>query len=88
MALLPLAAPAVVGLAGYMSTVIRRAAEAAADLVREFNYAQRRLTELRVFGRDPDRAPATYSEFLFRSPVALWREPSARRRRSGALPCR
>ncbi len=46
-----------------------------ADLAREYNYAQRRLLELRLFGRDDDGAPDTYAEFLFRSPVALWREP-------------
>jgi hypothetical protein len=59
-----------------------------ADLVRDFNYAQQRLLEIRLFGRDHDRAPATYSEFLFRSPAAIWREPSARRRQIGAQPCR
>jgi hypothetical protein len=59
-----------------------------AELVRECNYAQQRLTEIRIFGRDHDRAPDSYNEFLFRSPVALWREPPARRRQAGAQPCR
>ena len=97
MALLPLAVQPGAGLAGSMSstdrgpeviTWARQAARAMADLVKDMNYAQRRLTELRIFGRDHDHAPATYSEFLFRSPVALWREPSARRRQFGAQPCR
>jgi hypothetical protein len=64
----------------------RRAAWAMADLVREYNYASRRLLELRLFGRDCDRAPDSYAEFLVRSPLALWREPSARRRLAGAHP--
>lgn len=64
----------------------RRAAGAVADLVREYNYVYRRLLELRLFGRDSNRAPDTYAEFLTRSPLALWREPSARRRLSGAHP--
>jgi hypothetical protein len=57
-----------------------------ADVVRECNYAQRRLLELRLFGRDEDHAPDTYAEFLFRSRAALWREPSARHRAAGANP--
>jgi len=57
-----------------------------ADLVREYNYAHRRLLEIRLFGRDGDRAPDSYAEFLSRSPLALWREPSARRRMAGAHP--
>ena len=64
----------------------RRAAHAVADVVRECNYAQRRLFELRMFGRDHDRAPETYADFLFRSPRALWHEPSARRRAAGSSP--
>ena len=64
----------------------RRAARAVADLVCEYNHAQRRLLELRLFGRDGDRAPDTYAEFLIRSPLALRREPTARRRKAGAHP--
>jgi hypothetical protein len=83
------------GLAGGMSITARgsqgtsqarRAARAVADLVRDYNHAHRRLLELRLFGRDGDRAPDTYTEFLFRSRVALWREPSAHRRMAGAQP--
>jgi hypothetical protein len=62
----------------------RRAARAVAEVVRECNYAQQRLLELRVFGREGDGAPDTYAEFLFRSRLTLWREPSARRRQKGA----
>jgi hypothetical protein len=64
----------------------RRAARAVADVLRECHYAQRRLLELRLFGRDDDRAPDTYAEFLFRCRVAPWREPSARHREAGAQP--
>ena len=64
----------------------RRAARVLADVVRECNYAQRRLLELRLFDRDGDHAPDTYAEFLFRSQAALWREPSARCREAGSDP--
>ena len=59
---------------------------AVADVVRECNYAQRRMFELRLFGRDHDLAPDTYAEFLFRSPATMWGEPSAHRRATGACP--
>jgi hypothetical protein len=95
MALLPLAFRPAAGLAGSMSSTVlrspvtswaRRAAKAVADLVHEYDYAQRRLLELRLFGRDHECAPDTYAEFLHRSPLTLWREPSARRRKAGAQP--
>jgi hypothetical protein len=54
----------------------------------DWSYAQKRVVEIRLFGRDGNCAPDTYSEFLFRSPVALWREPTANRRRAGACPRR
>ena len=66
----------------------RRAARAVADVVRECSYAQQRLLELRVFGREGDDAPDTYAEFLFRSRLTVWREPSAHRRQKGARPRR
>jgi hypothetical protein len=66
----------------------RRAARAVANVIRECNYAQRRMLELRLFGRDGDHAPDTYDEFLFRSPAAMWREPAAGRREAGSLPRR
>ncbi len=68
----------------------RRAARAVAGVVRECNYASRRLLELRLFpdltAADGDCAPDTYADFLWRSPVALLREPSARRRATGSRP--
>lgn len=71
---------------------VRHAAQTVAAVVRECNYASRRLGELRLC---PDRraaagnrAPDSYAEFLWRSPVALWREPPARRRVAGACPHR
>ena len=71
---------------------IRRAARAVADVVRECNYASSRLRELRLFpdirAEGGDCAPDTYADFLSRSPVALWREPPARRRAAGACPHR
>ena len=69
---------------------MRRAVHAVADVVRECNYAQRRLFELRfladLHAGDGDGPADTYAEFLFRCPAALWREPSARRRAAGARP--
>jgi len=98
MALLPLVPPPAAGLAISMSSAghrspenlrgARRAARAVAEVVRECNYAQQRLLELRVFGREGDAAPDTYAEFLYRSRLTLWREPSARRRQKGARPRR
>ena len=64
----------------------RRAARAVAEVVRECSYAQQRLFELRVYGREDDSAPDTYAEFLFRSRLTLWREPSARCREAGSDP--
>jgi hypothetical protein len=65
-----------------------RAARRVADVVEECNYAQQRLYELRL---DPERyavysdqGPATYGEFLFRSPGPRWREPAATERAAGA----
>ena len=70
----------------------RHAARAVADVVRECNYASGRLLELRL---SPDQraaggdcAPGTYADFLWRSSVPLWHEPSARRRAAGARPRR
>ena len=71
---------------------IRRAARAVADVVRECNYATSRLRELQLFPdvrtAGGDCAPDTYADFLWRSSVPLWHEPSARRRASGARPRR
>jgi len=71
---------------------IRRAVRAVANVVRECNYATSRLRELRLFPElrtaGGDRAPDTYADFLWRSQMALWHEPSARRRAAGARPRR
>jgi hypothetical protein len=59
----------------------RRLIRQIAAIVRECNEAQRRATLLRLspdmYSFDPDRAPDSYAEFLFRSPVAVRREPRA-----------
>ena len=71
---------------------IRGAVRAVANVVRECNYATSRLHELRLFPElrtaGGDRAPDTYADFLWRSQMALWHEPSARRRAAGARPRR
>ncbi len=71
---------------------VRHAAAAVADVVRECNYATRRLGELRLFpdlrAAHGDCAPDSYADFLWRSPAALWTEPAARRRAAGARPHR
>ncbi|GEM_PF-3177586 len=57
-------------------------------IIAECNYAQARLTALRIapdrYLADADRAPDSYAEFLFRTSGALLHEPAASRR--GALP--
>ena len=71
---------------------VRHAARTVAAVVRECNYASSRLRDARIFpdirAERGDRAPDTYDDFLWRSPVALWREPPARRRAAGACPHR
>ena len=75
-----------------MMRALRHAATAVADVVRECDYANRRMAELRacpdVHGPRGERAPDSYADFLWRSPVALWREPPAWRRVAGACPHR
>ncbi len=61
-----------------------------ADVIAECNYAQRRLTMLRLA---PDRyltdggrqAPESYAEFLYRTSGLLPHEPAAGRRARGQL---
>ena len=71
---------------------VRHAARTVAAVIRECNYATSRLRDARIFpdirAERGDRAPETYADFLWRSPVALWREPPARRRAVGACPHR
>jgi len=102
MALLPLTVRPAAGKAIGMShndrrspgkmQAIRHAARTVAAVVRECNYASSRLREVRIFpdirAERGDRAPDSYADFLARSPFALWREPTARRRVAGACPHR
>jgi hypothetical protein len=64
---------------------LRRLAEAIA----ECRYAQRRMSVLRTapdrHAAEPDAAPDTYSEFLYRTSGVLMHEPTASRRQRGAL---
>jgi hypothetical protein len=66
----------------------RQLARGLADVVAECNYAQRRLFELRLeldrYVIEPDRGPATFSEFCLRSARPHWREPTAGERAGGA----
>ena len=68
-------------------TSLGRLGQRVAAIVAECNYAQRRSTVLRMApdayldGRD--KAPADYTEFLFRTSGALLHEPPASRRASG-----
>ncbi len=67
----------------------RKTVRVICGVVAECNYAQRRLSELRLhldrYALGGDKAPASYGEFLSRSSGAPWREPSARERADGAL---
>jgi len=70
-----------------MHSVLRTLARRVGDAIAECNYAQRRLTALRL-GADsylthPSQAPDTYQAFLFRTAGPLIHEPSAARRSSG-----
>lgn len=52
-------------------------------------YSQRRMAALRTgpdhYCGQPDAAPDTYAEFMFRTSGALMHEPTARQRLRGAL---
>ena len=58
-------------------------------ILAECNYATRRMTILRTapdaYVATRDKAPADYTEFLFRTSGALMREPDARHRADGQL---
>lgn len=73
---------------GQFTGLIGRLARGAADIVAECNHATRRMTEVTTapdrFLLDPDSAPDTYAEFLFRTSGVLAHEPSARARCRGA----
>jgi hypothetical protein len=74
-----------------VARVVRRMARRAAAILTECNYAQRRLTQLRLspdsYMRGEDHAPGTYAEFLFRTSSGLRHEPSAHER-TAARHCR
>jgi hypothetical protein len=70
-----------------VALVINRIARRIGSVVAECNYAQRRLTQLRLspdtYIYDSEHAPSSYGEFLFRTSGPLQHEPSARDRAAG-----
>ena len=60
-----------------------------AAVIEDCRYAQRRLDALRtspdLYSDQPNVAPDSYAEFMFRTSGSLMHEPSARRRARGAL---
>ncbi len=66
---------------------LARSAAAVARVIQECNRAQRRLSELRLspdrYLDQPDQAPDTYAEFLFRTSGPLEHEPPASKRARG-----
>ena len=96
MALLPLAGNRPAGHAEYMDAYsasaagqrtswIVRFARQASYVFSEINWANKRMTALRLSYSvaESDRAPDTYAEFLLRSRVTVFHEPAARRRSAG-----
>jgi hypothetical protein len=70
-----------------MHSVLRTLARRVGDVVAECNYAQRRLTALRLstdtYLTHPYHVPESYQAFLFRTAGPLTHEPSAARRSAG-----
>jgi hypothetical protein len=68
-------------------TALGRFGQRVAAIIAECNYAQRRSTVLRMapdtYLAGRNRAPADYTEFLFRTSGALLHEPAAGRRANG-----
>ena len=64
---------------------IIRFARQASYVFSEINWANKRMTALMLsYGvAESDRAPDTYTEFLLRSRVTFFREPTAHRRSAG-----
>ena len=64
---------------------ITRFARQASHVFSEINWANKRMTALMLsYGvAESDRAPDTYAEFLLRSRVTVFHEPTARRRGTG-----
>jgi len=65
--------------------IMVRFARRAGHALREFHWASKRATALRLsYGlAESDRAPDTYAEFLLRSRLTLIHEPPACRRACG-----
>ena len=69
---------------GQRASWIVRFARQANHVFSEINWANKRMTALTLSHCvDPDLAPDTYAEFLFRSRVTVFHEPPARRRSAG-----
>ena len=68
-------------------TALGRFGQRVAAIIAECNYAQRRSTVLRMapdtYLAGRNKAPADYTEFLFRTSGALLHEPAAGRRANG-----
>lgn len=71
----------------FPQALMRRLARRIAAVMSECRAAQRRAVVLRASADrhllDPERAPDTYPEFLFRTSGPLLREPAAARRSRG-----
>ena len=72
-----------------MTRRIATFARRVADILAECNYAQRRMTTLKIapdaYLTAADKAPDDYAEFLFRTSGALLREPDSSHRAHGHL---
>ena len=68
-----------------ITALVRRVA----DIIAECNYAQRRMTVLKMapdaYFATTGKAPDDYAEFLFRTSGALLREPDSSHRAHGHL---
>ena len=69
---------------GQRASWIVRFARQTSYVFSEINWANKRMTALTLSHCvDPDLAPDTYAEFLFRSRVTVFHEPTASRRSAG-----
>ena len=70
--------------AGQRASWMARFARQASYVFGEINWANKRMTTLMLsYGIESDRAPDTFAEFLLRSRVTVFHEPTARRRGAG-----
>jgi hypothetical protein len=70
--------------AGQRASWIARFARQASYVFDEINWANKRMTALMLsYGVDSDLAPDTFAEFLLRSRITVFHEPTARRRGTG-----